>query len=606
MVYKKKFRRGHWVEAMRLLCIVGLAICWGCMTVDASEIPECFRVLGTTVPADKQNPPTHGFTEKMPETHMDAYEASADETVRGYVVYAKSYLSEVYPRTTPQPSQVTASLSGFSSRGEIEPVTFSIYALEDLSDVSVSVSDLKGPGESTIGTHNLDVRAVRSWPKRVWKNPPVSEYLMTPWFLEKLDTYTIPQASSRRFWINLRVPPMAKAGTYHGVISVEIGNRSGYELTLTFEVLDIELMDAPVKQSIIYHMHDDLNKEMFLPFPWKGHYRRVAVNLKAHGFNAVFIMLPVAFQGRMQDGKAVFDLESLAPFVDECNALGIDVIFNMTLDWVLPGTGPSDDYGVNIRGFVDSWQARGWKLPILSYGDESDASDRWKHYIRHLEISKKAVPEAKTYTTIVYPWNTNIFEPHLDIRAHALLDDRVIGPTKKADRELWQYSGSHGGAQIARFYRGIWGYRYGLKGLSDWVYFMLYHKDEFLDDLVGGASAGGPNHRCFVVPTERGPLPSPRLEGIREGAKDRQYLYTLDELIKAARASGAAELAVLADAAQHHIDSHLEPLRKLPRYEKDGEFPHRIVSGRITDPAYFNRLRQGCATHIRKLQQALK
>ena len=73
-------------------------------------------------------------------------------------------------------------------------------------------------------------------------------------------------------------------------------------------------------------------------------------------FAAVFIMLPVAFHERMQDGKAVFDLEPLAPFVDECNALGIDVIFNMTLDWVLSKTGPSDDYGVNIRRFVDSCQ----------------------------------------------------------------------------------------------------------------------------------------------------------------------------------------------------------------------------------------------------------
>ena len=600
-MYKKALGDGF--EGLGFPCVVGLAIYWGCLTVGASEIPECFRVLGTTVPADKQNPPKHGFMERMPETHLDAYEASADETARGYVVYAKSYLSEVYPRTTPQPSQVTASLNGFSTRGEIEPVTFSIYALEELRDVSVSVSDLKGPGGSAISSRNLDVRAVRSWPKRVWKNPPVNEYLMTPWFLEKLDTYTIPRATSRRFWTNLRVPATVKPGTYRGVITVTIGDRASYDLTLTFEVLDIELMNSPVKQAIIYHMHDDLSEEPYLPFPWKGHYHRVAVNLKAHGFNAVFIMLPVAFHGRMVDGKAVFDLEPLAPFVDECNALGIDVIFNMTLDWVLPGTGPSDNYGVNIRGFVDSWRARGWKLPILSYGDESDASDHWKHFIRHLEISKKAVPEAQTYTTIVYPWNTDIFEPHLDIRAHALLDDRVVEPTKKAGRELWQYSGSHGGAQIARFYRGVWGYRFGLQGLSDWVYFTVYHKDAYLDDLVGGASAGGPNHRCFVVPTERGPLPSPRLEGIREGAEDRRYLHTLDTLIKMTRAAGNTGLA---DAARQYIDDHLEPLRELPRYKKDGAFPHQVVSGRITDPAYFDRLRLGCATHIKKLQDVLK
>ena len=70
MIDKKTLEHGHDFKAMRFPCIVGIANCWGCMAVDASEIPECFRVLGTTVPADKQNPPTHGFTEKMPETHL--------------------------------------------------------------------------------------------------------------------------------------------------------------------------------------------------------------------------------------------------------------------------------------------------------------------------------------------------------------------------------------------------------------------------------------------------------------------------------------------------------------------------------------------------------
>ena len=391
-----------------------------------------------------------------------------------------------------------------------------------------------------------------------------------------------------------------------GTVSIKAGNRGGRTLQLALEVLDIELMTPPTKQCIYYHMHDDTNPVAYQPFPYPGHYYRDAVNMREHGLNGVFMMLPVAFSGRMEGDKAVFNLDSLAPFIDACTDVGVDtVIFNMTLDWVLPGNGPSKDYGVNVRGFVDSFVARGWTMPILSYGDESDASDAWKRYAAQMKMSKSVVPEAKTYTTIVYPWNSEHFEPHLDIRAHALPDWRVVEPAKKAGRELWQYSGSQGGTKGARFYRGIWGSMLELKGMLDWVYFLLYKKDAFLDDLVGGASAGSPNHRGFVIPTPTGPLPTPRWEGVREGAEDGKYLYTLAVLIEKAKASGDPALVALATGAQGYLDGLYRQVHDIPEYEAGGAFPHTVVCGTIEDLKFFDNLRRGAAQHIKKLQDKL-
>ena len=567
-----------------------------------ADVPAGFKVLGTVVPAEYDPPPTHGFTESAPQTHTGDYKASAEERAGGYVVYAKSYMDEVYPRTTPQSSEVTAALSAFSTPGEYEPVTFTIYALEQMTGVSVSVADLTSAKGDRIKASNIDVRSVRCWPKRIWKHPPVNEYLMKPWFLEKRPSLDIEQKTSQRFWLTLRVPPDTPAGTYKTTVSIGTDNRDDRRLALDLQVLDIDLMTPPTKQCIYYHMQDELNPVSYQPYSDPGRYLKDAVNMKEHGLNSVFMMIPVAFSGRMEGDKAVFDLDPIAPFMDACMKVGVDtVIFNMTLHLILPGKGPSADYGVNVRGFVDSFVARGWTMPILSYGDESDASDAWKLYASQMKMSKSVVPEAKTYTTIVYPWNSEHFEPHLDIRAHALLDWRVVEPARKAGRELWQYSGAHGGAKNARFYRGIWGSMLGLRGMSDWLYFLLYNKEAFLDDLGGGGSSGGPNHRGFVIPTPAGPLPTPRWEGIREGVLDGRYLYTLAELISKSETSGDPALVALAADAQSFLDDLYDQVDDIPEYVPNGPFPHSEVSGTIKDLKFFD-FRFVAATHIKKMQ----
>jgi hypothetical protein len=571
-----------------------------------NEVPAGFAVLGTTVPPQYDPPPTHGFSERAPQTHTGEFQPSAQENARGYVLYHKNYLVDVYPRTTPQASEVSSKLNVFSAPGEYEPITFSIYAIKKLTDVSVSVGDLQGPAGSVIKAGNIDIRTVRCWPRRVWEHPAVNEYIMKPWFLEKRPRINIDAGNSKRYWMTLWVPKGTAPGNYQGTVNVRVANGTGCDLGLSVEVLDIELMTPPTKQCIYYHMHDETNPEPYQPYPDPGYYYKDAVNLREHGLNGVFLMIPVMFKGHMEGKKAVFDLDPLAPFIGPCMEVGVDtIIFNMTLSQVLPGSGPSDDYAVNIRGLVDSYLARGWKLPILSFRDESDAGDGWPQTLGELKLAKSCVPEVKTYTTVVYPWNADKFEPYLDIRAHALPDLRVVAPARKAGRELWQYSGAHEDTKQGRFYRGVWGSMLELDGMLDWLYFLVYDEKTLFDDLGGGGPSGGPNHRGYVFPTPDGPLPSPAWEGLREGAEDGKYLYTLKKLIVKGNNSGNPEIIDLASKAQSYVFGIIDQVNDIPEYVRNAPFPHREVCDTITDPKFFDDFRYSAAQHIINLQKKL-
>ncbi len=86
-------------------------------------------------------------------------------------------------------------------------------------------------------------------------------------------------------------------------------------------------------------------------------------------------------------------------------------------------------------------------------------------------------------------------------------------------------------------------------------------------------------------------LPTPRLVGIREGAEDGQYLYTLVRLIEAVRASRDPTRGALAEEAQVFVDGLYAPIRDIAEYERNGPFPHSAANKCITDATFFHRLR---------------
>jgi hypothetical protein len=581
-------------------------------------IPLGFSVLGSIVPPEYENPSLYSFTEVFPATNTTPLSASPEQLARGYVTYVKNYMDSIYPRTTPQVSEVTNQLTMFSATSEYEPVTFTIHALpgNDLTDVSVSVGDLTGPAGSQIPSRNIDVRSVRCWPKKVW-DETISFYETKPWFLEKRATLGIDSNTSQRYWVTVFVPADAAAGTYNGTVTVEVASHDNYSLSLSLEVPDIQLMTCPTEQGMYYSIMDShfppLEEHSYFP---ETYYYQEVMNMKEHGMTTAYVFNP-EFNGYVDgNGDVIYDLDPIAPFVDATELAGFNaIIWNMTIAPILPAYGgPSPTIGKNFKGFVDAHLARGWTQPRLSHGDETDMRPTYyQECLDNLAASKLYVPAVKTYSTIVYPIHSEWFEPNLDIRVFSsYMDNTAIAPTRAAGRELWMYSGADRGTKINRVNRGWFAAATSLDGVMAWTYFVIANPNLPFDDLgahVLYPTSTGANHRGCVLPGLGGPLPTPDWEAFREGVEDRDYIFTLETLIAQANASGDSGLLALASSAQTYLDSlivqiHTAPLPPPDPWDPDLAFPVSYAAS-LLSVDFFDNARVGMAGHIKAISDAL-
>ncbi len=70
---------------------------------------------------------------------------SDDDRRRGFVVFQRDYMQDVFYNDTPAERDRADLLRGEAFAGEYEPVTVGLAPLRDLGKVSVSASDLTGP-----------------------------------------------------------------------------------------------------------------------------------------------------------------------------------------------------------------------------------------------------------------------------------------------------------------------------------------------------------------------------------------------------------------------------------------------------------------------------
>ena len=71
----------------------------------------------------------------------------ADDNGRGYVLFQRDLMQDVYYNDAPSPSEIgqqTLSVEAFA--GQVVPASFAVLPLRDLGAGSIAVSALEGPG----------------------------------------------------------------------------------------------------------------------------------------------------------------------------------------------------------------------------------------------------------------------------------------------------------------------------------------------------------------------------------------------------------------------------------------------------------------------------
>jgi len=191
---------------------------------------------------DLQN---RGAVERFLPVQDSQLAPNQEELQRGWLLYKRDRNFEVLPNSRPAPDERALFLEMVVTPGEIESDSFSVYALDDVSDLSVS------PGVATIGADSnwlgdaVVVEDVLYHPVQ-YRTPdegkwPTLSYLRYPVFIRPLASHVVGKGTSRLYWVTVEVPSTAEPGVYKASVRISDGSGSSSDLPLSIRVLPFRL-----------------------------------------------------------------------------------------------------------------------------------------------------------------------------------------------------------------------------------------------------------------------------------------------------------------------------------------------------------------------------
>jgi hypothetical protein len=150
-------------------------------------------------------------------------EPAEEERARGFIAWGHSPLESVFQVNRPQGRLEHLRL--FLAREEIEPVALSVYALQDLPEVTVSMSALRGPGGAVIPATAAEVRDMRYLDKRVTYSSDQYIHAFPAYLAAHTKPIAIGADRSQTFQVILRGPAEAAPGIYAGVVTIRAGDQ---------------------------------------------------------------------------------------------------------------------------------------------------------------------------------------------------------------------------------------------------------------------------------------------------------------------------------------------------------------------------------------------
>ena len=148
----------------------------------------------------------------------DPLAPTADDTKRGYVVFQRDIMKDLYYNDTPAKDEIGKPLALDAFAGELESASLAVLPLADLGKLTVSAADLSGPA-GTIPAAAVDVGFVSYRVTRVSMEGSV--YTIAPRMVMPMNATDAPKGVARQFWLTIRVPADAKPGLYSGVVSIK-------------------------------------------------------------------------------------------------------------------------------------------------------------------------------------------------------------------------------------------------------------------------------------------------------------------------------------------------------------------------------------------------
>jgi len=493
-------------------------------------------------------------------------QASDEEQRRGYVVFQRDYMQDVFYNDAPVERERRDLVQGEAFAGEYEPVTISLVPLRDLGKVTVSVSDLTGT-TGTIPATAIDCGFVSYRISRV--NLEGSVYTIQPRLIMPDGVAEVPEGLTRQFWLTVGTPEGARPGVYKGTLTIRPEAGVAAQVPLEFRVRTgtLDVVDIPAGPF-----------GFRITIPWYGDDPRVSnfnANLaekslrkmREYGFTAFSGLPSITYKG-FSNGKPMLDFQAADPQMKYVKDLGfqavvgygggierLDAYHQDTRQMAAAGF---HDYAQFVKAIYRSVQLHadqnGWVPVYFNIGDEPNG-DELIRSAENAEAYRKAFPKGPPYFTAATSFvgrdrQNPAFRlsKALHVPSWNLHDEASVSLIHQVGGDWAFYNGGN------RWTYGTYMYKaakeYGMKFRVSWHWNVAagdpyYALDCREDDYAWCNSS--PDGRL---------IPSVEFERLREGLDDYRRLLTLSRLSMENSGSPAARAArqlIAARMAAFHL-----------------------------------------------------
>jgi len=460
------------------------------------------------------------------------------EREAGAVPFVRSYMVPVFEESVPAAEERTTERLVRVARGEMEPVSFGVYALEALEDLRVGEPEWEAAAPGS-----FSVCRVECAPVRHGRSSRTRQYQVQPvrlWPLEPGQTFSVAARRAIQFWGTLRISPDAGAGEYPLRVRLSRGDREIYTLKLKVQVLPFELPAVKAAYGV-YEAAPVSESEI--------------ADLRDHGCNSISMW---ARWPEYEKGSGTYDIGKLDSYLRRLKAAGLDHSFVWYIGTkshrIFRMKESIGEEGIRLllqaleRGAAEGAYPRNLALtideavccdPEGTRGDKSApgaVGNRWQDFIWLMKLLRVEAPHLKRFGVSL--------NRHADALRHEGFIDILSCNGDLVENGAWcertgikMYTyGSFNKCTYpaqSRFNAGFWPWAARSQGTYCWAY--KWSKGDVFNDFDGGVMDW-----VLVFPGPEGTLiSSPAWEAWREGVDDRRLLELYESLVEQGRGEQA-------------------------------------------------------------------
>jgi hypothetical protein len=467
----------------------------------------------------------------------------------GYMLFTRSPLEYVFSESRPQKSEIIDHLTIQVVRNEFEPITFSLYPLQNLGTVKISVTDLKSAKE-IISKNKIRVAYVETVQETI--GLPEGRFLDLPTLIRPGNQVKVERSKCQRFWLTIRIDDNVLPGVFKGKIT--ISPQSGLETSFPLEVtvMPISLEDIPGIDYLMLMTYEFTE----LTMPWSSEekekiYRsacHILKDYKEHGITTLCLHSPFVLITK-EDGTP--NLEDIFAALRAAKEIG----FKGRIIWYMghliqtskprhPGNIMSFDKGIHLprlKYIVETVSKYAEEhgcpdvifLPIDEPGDSYQDFQNRRQAITPLLLKTIKDLGAKNMLTSD---DYKHFKP-VDYLCSSEMNEEDLKAAHDSGSVYWLYNNDVTtkclNPTYARYIYGYYPWMNHVDGMSSWT----FQNTQNARGLPRQADVHG-SDVYLAYPDPNGPIATLKWEAIREGIDDHKLVYQLVKRIQNLKGKG--------------------------------------------------------------------